>query len=97
MVGALITSGIALAGGGIVSYIGDFERGPVLFTAGALVFGIGAVAFAVWVLYTGLFVRCPTCHRLLFRWGESYPRTKGFYCETCDVVWDSGLIVGGPE
>lgn len=96
-IGVLACASVGLIGGGLAAYVGECANHPLLFAVGVSGFGLGALAFICWALFRGLFLRCPTCNKLVFKLGESYPNTKKFHCKRCDTTWDSGEVIGGPD
>lgn len=100
-IATFISGGVGMLGAAIIALVQYRQDTPRIYIVGMYVgislFGIGALAFIASTLWAGLVVRCPRCRRFIFRWGDSYPREKTFYCKQCDVNWNTGIVVGGPD
>lgn len=71
------------------------EQPAVFFTC--IILGLACLAMALAPWYRG--IRCRNCRRRLYRMAVECDRTTGntplwFYCETCHMIWKTGLISG---
>jgi hypothetical protein len=100
-IAAIVSVGVGVLGGVIVMLVQDRPDTPHIYIVGMYVgislFFIGCLAFITSLLWSGLVVRCPRCHGFIFRWGASYPKEKTFHCKKCDVNWNIGIVIGGPD
>jgi hypothetical protein len=99
------TTAIAIASAAAVGALGavilmlarDRPDSPHALLCGIIMFGLGCLGFIFSGLWAGLIVRCPQCRAFIFRWGDSYPKEKTFHCKQCNVNWNIGVVVGGPD
>lgn len=97
IIGIIISAIVGIFGGSIVVYADNMENAAFLSMIGASLFFIGCIGFIIWSLYCGLYLRCPSCKKLIFKWGISFPASKNFECNHCNILWNSGQVVGGPD
>lgn len=97
IIGIIISTIVIISGGSIAVYTDSMKNADFLSMIGVSLFFIGCIGFIIWSLYCGLYLRCPSCKKFIFKWGISHPAPKIFECKHCNVLWDSGQIVGGPD
>jgi len=54
--------------------------------------------FIAVILFFGCFLKCPNCKCIIFKSGgcKAYElKTKKFDCKSCEITWDTGIIIGG--
>jgi hypothetical protein len=52
--------------------------------------------FGAWAIFRYNVCRCPECDKFMFNWSHGTKgKGKKFYCNQCDIEWDSKVIDDG--
>ncbi len=99
-IAVFLCAAVGMLGGGLVWLVQDRPDSLLRVLGmriGISLFFFGCLAFIATSLWSCLVVRCPHCGKFIFEWGISYPEEKTFYCTQCDIDWNTGIVVGGPD
>jgi len=59
-------------------------------------FSLSFLFFALWAIFRYNVCRCPECCNFMFNWRHGAAgKGKIFYCNHCDIEWDSKAIDDG--
>jgi hypothetical protein len=96
-IAAATSAAAGILGAAVIMLAQDRPDRPCTAILGITIFGLGCLGFILSGLWAGLLVRCPQCHGFMFRWGDSNPKEKTFHCKRCNVNWNIGVVIGGPD
>jgi len=77
-------------------YAQDNPEGHYPTIIATIGFSLCFLFFVAWAIFRYNVCRCPECNSFMFNWRHGVTGTgKTFYCNHCDIEWDSKVIDDG--